>query len=102
MPMSSIQKVIVAGMAAATFCASAIAQPVRHFNVEGTIRALNQGSGNTATQSSIEHALDGQSFSVSFDLDFGTPDSNSAADISRFTHSVRDTSATSGDRKSVV
>lgn len=96
MPMSSIQKVIVAGMAAATLCASAIAQPVRHFNVEGTIRALNQGSGNTTTQSSIEHALDGQSFSMSFDLDFGTPDSNSAADISRFTHSVRDTSATSG------
>lgn len=96
MSMNSVQKTIVAGMLAAMVCTSALAQPIRHFNVEGTIRTLNEGSGNTTTLSNIESALDGQAFSVSFDLDFSTPDSNLSADKGRFTNSVRDTSAASG------
>lgn len=96
MPMSSVKKAIVSGLLAAMLCASALAQPVRHFNVEGTIRALNEGSGNTTTRSNIESALDGQAFSVSFDLDFSTLDSNPSTDKGKFTNSVRDTSAASG------
>ncbi len=95
MPMNNIQKIVVAGMLAATLCTSALAQPVRHFNVEGTIRALNEGSGNTTTRSNIESALDGQAFSVSFDLDFGTPDTDTAVDKGRYTNAVGSTSAAS-------
>ncbi len=96
MSMNTIQKAVVSGIFAATLCASAMAQTVRHFNVEGTFRTLNEGSGNTATRSDIVNALDGQAFSVSFDLDFDTPDTDPAADKGRYTNAVSSTSATSG------
>ncbi|WP_255034005.1 PEP-CTERM sorting domain-containing protein [Rhodoferax sp. TH121] len=93
--MSAIQKAVVSGIVAVTLCAPAMAETIRHFNVEGTIRTLNEGSGNTTTRSSIVDALDGQAFSLSFDLDFSTPDTDPALDKGRYTHAVRSTSAAS-------
>ncbi len=95
MSMNNIQTTVLSGIVAATFCASAMAEPIRHFNVEGTFHALNDGFGNPTTQSSIVNALDGKAFSVSFDLDFGKPDTNPDTAQTRFTNSVRDTAATS-------
>ena len=96
MSSNAIQKAVVSCIVAASFCTSAMAQTVRHFNVEGTFRTLNEGSGNTTTRSSIVDALDGQAFSASFDLDFSTPDTDAAADKGRYTNAVSRTSATSG------
>lgn len=96
MSLKAIQKAVVSGIVAASFCTSAMAQTVRHFNIEGSFRTLNEGSGNTTTRSSIVDALDGQAFSASFDLDFSTPDTDPAADKGRYTHAVSNTSATSG------
>jgi hypothetical protein len=96
MSLNAIQKAVVSGIVAASFCTPALAQTVRHFNVEGTFRTLNEGSGNTTTRSSIVDALDGQAFSASFDLDFSTPDTDAAADKGRYTNAVSRTSATSG------
>jgi len=96
MSLNAIQKAVVSGIVAASFCTPALAQTVRHFNVEGTFRTLNEGSGNTTTRSSVVDALDGQAFSASFDLDFSTPDTDAAADKGRYTNAVSRTSATSG------
>lgn len=96
MSLKAIQKAVVSGIVAASFCTPALAQTVRHFNVEGTFRTLNEGSGNTTTRSSIVDALDGQAFSASFDLDFSTPDTDAAADKGRYTNAVSNTTATSG------
>jgi hypothetical protein len=93
---SSILKLAAAAILALTAFTSAIALPVRHFNVEGTFRATGLGEGNAATRSNIVNALDGKAFSVSFDLNFATPDSDPDASQGLFLGSVSNTAATSG------
>lgn len=88
---------------AATAFSTAMAEPVRHFSVEGTYRAkaVSEGGvttreGNATTVNSIIAALDGKSFTALFDLDFGTVDSDGSLDRGLFTGAVKNTSATSG------
>lgn len=85
---SSILKLAVAAILALTAFTSAIALPLRHFNIEGTFRSTGLGEGNAATRSNIVNALDGKAFSVSFDLNFATPDSDPDASQELFLASV--------------
>ena len=87
----------------ATALATAVAGPVRHFSVEGTyrVRAAGEGGvttreGNETTINNIIAALDGKAFIASFDMDFGTVDSDASLDKGLFTGAVKNTSATSG------
>ena len=94
MKFNSVLK-IAAGAVLMTAFTTAMAQ-IRHFNFEGTFNAQTQGEGNLTTRSNIVSALDGKAFSVSFDLNFGTSDSDGLANVGQFTNSVSNTSAASG------
>lgn len=75
---------------------SVMAAPVRHFLIQGSFTTSTGGSGNIDTQNAIGSALNGLSFSVSLDLDYGTPDSNPDANIGLYSNAVSNTSADAG------
>ena len=100
---SFIPVATAASIFAATAFTAAIAEPVRHFSVEGTyrVKAIGEGGvttreGNVSTVNNIIAALDGQSFTAFFDLDFGTFDSDGSLDKSLFTGAIKNTVATVG------